>query len=209
MIGTRGQCLAVGRDENFFRDAVLQLCPCPIYWTFFPYDPTLERMSTLAEISHAVRSRRSEIGLTQARLAQLSGLSRATVAALENGSIANISVAKAESLLETMGLALGILYPKNKPHKAHMSALQQAAVTASVSYRGNLTPAILAAVLGGEPTPVAFQPHMRKLLNEAPISLLASVADEIQDSHGIGRKQTWAHMREMARDLRCSRALWS
>lgn len=166
-------------------------------------------MSTLAEISHAVRARRSEIGLTQARLAQLSGLSRATVAALESGSIANISVAKAESVLETMGLALGILYPESKPQKARMSALQQAAVTASVSYRGNLTPAILGAVLAGEPTPVAFQPHVRKLLNEAPISLLASVADELQDSHGISRKQAWKRMRETAKDLRCSRALWS
>lgn len=168
-------------------------------------------MSTLAEISHAVRSRRSEIGLTQTRLAQLSGLSRATIAALESGSIANISVVNAERVLETMGLAFGILNPEKKPGKARMSALQQAAITASVSYRGDLTPAILAGVLvlSGGPPPEAFLPHIRKLLNEAPVSLLASVGGELQESHGIARKQTWARMRELAKDMHCTRGLWS
>ena len=82
-------------------------------------------MSTLAEISHAVRTRRSEIGLTQTRLAQLSGLSRATIAALEGGSIANISVLNAERVLETMGLAFGILNPDKKPEKGRMGALNR------------------------------------------------------------------------------------
>lgn len=166
-------------------------------------------MSTLAEISHAVRTRRSEIGLTQTRLAQLSGLSRATIAALEGGSITNISVLNAERVLETMGLAFGILNPEKKPEKGRMGALQQAAITASVSYRGDLTPAILAGVLAGKPPPDTFQPHIRKLLNEAPVSLLASVCGELQRSHGMACKQTWARMRELAKDMRCTRGLWA
>ncbi len=173
-----------------------------------PHPHTINSMSTLTEISHAVRERRSEIGLTQAKLAQISGLSRATIAALESGSISNISVIKAESLLETLGLSFGHLFAQRMPKKAGMSALRQASITAGVSYRGSLTPKILAAVLAGEPTPDDFRPHIRKLLNEGPVALLASVAGEMQQSHGISRIQAWVCMRKLARDLRCTRRLW-
>ena len=39
------------------------------------------------------------MGLTQAALAKASGLSRATINAVENQSIGNLSIAKAEELL--------------------------------------------------------------------------------------------------------------
>lgn len=44
-------------------------------------------MSPLAELSTVVRTRRADMGLTQAALARLSGLSRATVNQLEAASL--------------------------------------------------------------------------------------------------------------------------
>ena len=108
-----------------------------------------------------------------------------------------------------MGLTFGILYPRKNAGKARMSALRQAAITASVSYRENLPPRVLADVLTGEPPPDALRPHIRKLLNEAPASLLASVSDEIEQTRGIAKKLTWARMRELAKALRCTRGLWT
>lgn len=44
-------------------------------------------MNTLKELGNSVRQRRTDMDLTQATLAQLSGLSRATINQIENGAI--------------------------------------------------------------------------------------------------------------------------
>lgn len=165
-------------------------------------------MSTLAEISSAVRERRTEIGLTQTRLAQLAGLSRVTINGLENGTISNISVTLAERVLNTLGLSLGVARQGKVPTPARLSALKKAAMTGSVSYRSALTETQLARILKGTQAPGEFLPHLRKLLDEAPISLLASVAGELEKSHGIPRNETWSRMRDLARQACCIREIW-
>ncbi|UUZ70718.1 helix-turn-helix domain-containing protein [Polaromonas sp. P1(28)-8] len=49
-------------------------------------------MAILSELSGIVKRQRSEMGLTQERLAQLAGLSRATINDLETGKIMNLSL---------------------------------------------------------------------------------------------------------------------
>jgi transcriptional regulator with XRE-family HTH domain len=165
-------------------------------------------MSTLTEISSAVRERRTEIGLTQTRLAQLAGLSRATINELEKGSISNISVTLAERVLNTLGLSLGVARQGKVPAPARFSALKKAAMTASVSFRSELPETQLARILRGNDPPDEFLPHIRNLLDEAPISLLASVAGELEKTQGIPRQETWSVMRSLAKQLSCTREIW-
>ncbi|MGS0758087.1 helix-turn-helix transcriptional regulator, partial [Roseateles sp. GG27B] len=47
----------------------------------------------LAEIGHLLRARRTALGLSQARLAAMSGLSRATIIQLESGSLVDLGAA--------------------------------------------------------------------------------------------------------------------
>lgn len=61
-------------------------------------------MYEFAEIGLAVRTRRSDMGLSQARVADLCGLSSVTVDQLENGSIDALNWADAVRLLSVLGL---------------------------------------------------------------------------------------------------------
>lgn len=171
-------------------------------------------MSTLHEIGSAVRVRRTEMGLTQDRLARLSGLSRSTVNAVEKQSIGNLSLVKAVALLESIGLSMnvsanslgGVTSRKTAPPSR--SALERAAATASVSYAQAMTAKQLEMALATGEALQSIRPHLHVLLDEAPVSLLAKVVDEIHAENALPRTQVWSRMRNLAHELQCYRLLW-
>jgi len=99
-------------------------------------------MSPLVEVSHAVRARRRDMGLTQAAVAKLSGLSRATVNQLEAGTIRDLSLGRASRLLDALGLSIQVSsdrLSRGAQGRAKSPPLELAARTASVSYRYGMT----------------------------------------------------------------------
>lgn len=58
----------------------------------------------LIEIGHVVGARRAELGLTQAQLAHLSGLSRQTLVGLENGTLSDLGVNRVGQVMAVLGL---------------------------------------------------------------------------------------------------------
>ena len=60
-------------------------------------------LRTLGEL---VRTRRAELGLSQAQLGQLCHLSRTTINLLENGTLSDLGVVKTMQLMDTLGLKL-------------------------------------------------------------------------------------------------------
>lgn len=168
-------------------------------------------MSAILELSSAVRTRRSDMGLTQTALAKLSGLSRATVNQVENGTIHDLSLTRATKLLDTLGLSVIFTVPRPKKAlqtRSKSSALDLAARTASVSYRVSITADQLREVLSTDALPRDLLPHIHTLLEEAPVSLLASVVEELHGALGVERVQVWKRMRALARRLKSGRALW-
>lgn len=168
-------------------------------------------MSAILELSAAVRTRRSDMGLTQTALAKLSGLSRATVNQVENGTIHDLSLTRAAKLLGNLGLSLAVTAPRRKSHSQttpKRSALEIAARTASVSYRVSVTADQLREVFTTDCLSTDLMPHVYTLLEEAPVSLLASVVEELHLEKGVERTQFWKKMRELARRLKSSRELW-
>lgn len=69
-------------------------------------------MYEFAEIGFAARTRRSDMGLSQARVADLCGLSPATVEQLENGSIGSLDWAHAVRLHSVLGLNVRVSNPR-------------------------------------------------------------------------------------------------
>jgi len=168
-------------------------------------------MSAIHELSSSVRTRRSDMGLTQTTLAKLSGLSRATVNQVENGTINDLSLTRASKLLGVLGLSMTVTTPrpmrfKNKDSKS--SALDLAARTAGVSYRVAMSADQLRDSLSSGSVPPQFMPHVHTLLEEAPVSLLAAVVEELHEELGVDRTQVWKKMRALAHQFKSSRELW-
>ncbi|MDP9606191.1 UNVERIFIED_ORG: transcriptional regulator with XRE-family HTH domain [Variovorax paradoxus] len=172
-------------------------------------------MSTLHEIGNAVRTRRMEMGLTQDTLARISGLSRSTVNAVEKQSIGNLSISKAVALLESIGLSMsvtttGATHASSSHRKVApaRSALERAAATAGVSYKPAMTARQLETALVTDDAPLRIRPHLQVLLDEAPVSLLAKVVDEIHAEKGMAKARVWDRMRHLAHELQCFRPMW-
>jgi transcriptional regulator with XRE-family HTH domain len=163
-------------------------------------------MSTLAELSSVVRTRRADMGLTQAALARLSGLSRATVNQLEAASLQDLSLVRVSRLLGVLGLSVTVA-PQSTAGKT--PALELAARSASVSYRQPLTAAVLRAALLQGRVSAAFQPHVATLLDEVSPALLAAVVEQLHAQEGVPRAEIWAQMRELARGFKSARGLWA
>ena len=86
-----------------------------------------------ADIGHLVRKSRHVLGISQARLAKLSGFSRATISQLETGTIGDLGAVKLMGLLDLLGVRLN-----GTAQRAAHNALQPVSQTASLSYKHRL-----------------------------------------------------------------------
>lgn len=151
------------------------------------------------------------MGLTQAALAKLSGLSRATVNQVEKGTIKDLSITRAAKLLEALGLSVMITAPRPKSRTTETQkslALDIAARTASVSFKEPITASqVRQALVSGVVLPGRL-PHVYTLLDEAPVSLLASVVEQLHVEEGVDRAHVWKRMHALALRLKSRRELW-
>lgn len=137
-------------------------------------------MAVLNELSSAVRQRRTEMGLTQATLAELAGLSRATVNDLEQEKLENLGLTRAEHLLNVLGMSLGIAPGVSSTGQTRdATALERAARIASVSYRKPLTAEALREALVSGNVPTGYRPQLRAFLDEAPVAVLSAGAHQL------------------------------
>lgn len=163
-------------------------------------------MPLLKELGTEVRRRRQEIGLSQDALARVSGLSRATVVNLENGSLENLASTRIEALANALGLAVGLVAPVSGQKGA---AVEAAARLASVPYKKKLPPDVLRDALLHGIVPPGYIPQMRTLLQEAPVATLATVVEELDRASKVPKAETWARMRTIASVLKCDRPIWN
>jgi len=162
-------------------------------------------MPLLKEIGAAVRERRREMGLNQQQLAGLVDLSRATVGQLESGKLKDLSANRVERLANELGFAIGLVGSRRAQGS---SALQAAARTASVPYANALPQSVLLESIRDGVVPPGYIPHLRNLLQEAPVAILADIAEELERVHEIPKADTWARLRTLAGVLKCDRPLW-
>lgn len=178
-------------------DSLRRIC-----WCF----DSVESMPILAELSSAVKARRSDMGLSQASVASLAGLSRATIGALEKGKLSDLSLTRAERLANPLGLSLAV---RGMRPPRELRGLQLSAQIASVSLSTSLPPeGFEHALLTGTALP-PFVSHLRAAFDEVPLAILAEAAAEMERKHGQRREKTWRNMRQIALALGCGRGVWT
>lgn len=158
----------------------------------------------LREIGILVKERRVALGLSQQRLARLSGLSRATINQLENGSLVDLGVRKLANLLDLLGQQLD-----TRARTAPEHGLRMASRTASVSYRRRLDAAQLARALATGDLPGDFIAHVSTFIDEAPLPLVVCAVEEAARIRGVPPKRIWQHLTRWAHEFRSPRPAWS
>lgn len=157
----------------------------------------------LREVGMHVHEKRKELGISQAQLAKLAGLSRTTVNQLENGSLDDLGYSKLNQVLGILGLSFDA---KQRVKKS--PALKMAAQTASTSYRNILTSEVLKSILKSGVVPDDFKPHVMTLLDETPLPLVVSAIHEASIETNTPTKTVMKHVSAMARALHTHRAVW-
>ena len=148
------------------------------------------------------------MGLTQERLATLSGLSRQTISQVETGTVPDLGLVKAEKLASVLGLTLRVDAGRPISTKPRMPPLARAAISASVSFKTPISAAQLKKILATGKMPDRYQPHVNALLDDAPVSLLASVAGQLHDESGLSRDEVWNNYRNLASMVKSFRDIW-
>lgn len=105
-----------------------------------------------------------------------------------------------------MGLGVGVT--GNRRRERTSGAAVIASRTASTSFAELIPPDVLIQSLITGIPPNEYRPHIRALLEEAPLGLLADVAYELNDRGVTPPSKTWQKMREMALSLACFRPIW-
>jgi len=166
-------------------------------------------MRTIHELGSALRARRTEMGLSQARVAALSGLSRQTVNQIEMGVVPDLGLNKAERLASVLGLMLRVDAGRPRREKRdRMAPLVRAAATASVSYKNRIAPMTLKRILVTGQISEKYMPHVSSLLDDAPVSLLSAVAEQLHKEANLSRETVWKNYRSLARQVKSRRPIW-
>jgi transcriptional regulator with XRE-family HTH domain len=156
----------------------------------------------LYEIGQQVAQRRTELQLSQAQLAKLSGLSRLTINQLESGRLKDLGVAKLMHLLNVLGIELKAEAQSNR------RGLFKATVSANVSYQKELTQEGLAEALATGAIPPGFEAQVSAILDEAPLPVVVKAVEEAASQTGVRPKRIWKNLANWSRDLHLYRQVW-
>ncbi|WP_326539866.1 helix-turn-helix transcriptional regulator [Pseudorhodoferax sp.] len=160
----------------------------------------------LSTLGTVVRERRETLGLTQTRLAQLSGLSRQTLVGLEAGVLSDLGFNRVAQLLSVLGLDFG---PPSQAARSRKRGLWMAAKNASVSHVDEVPPDALGRALVSGSVPKGYAAHLTHLLDEAPVPLVVMAVEEAAENQGVAPKAVWRSVAKLAKSLSVHRQeLW-
>lgn len=157
----------------------------------------------MREVGMHVHNKRMAMGLTQAQLAKLAGLSRTTVIHLEKGTLEDLGFTKLNNLLGLLGMSFDAT-----PRHKKSSALKMAAQTASTSYRKILPPDVLKEILKTGDVPDDYKAHVMTLLDEAPVPLVLRAIEEASNETNTPAKKVLKNVSDLAKNLHTHRLIW-
>ncbi len=156
----------------------------------------------LRGLGQVIRERRIDLGLTQGRLAHLTGLSRPTLVGLEAGTLSDLGFNRVGRVMSVLGLDFGDPTPAARERK---QGLWMAAKTASVSYGEEIPPEQLGHVLAQGLVPEQYVAHLTHLLEEAPVSIVVMAVEEAARREQVSPRAAWRNVGKLAQALEVHR----
>ncbi len=156
----------------------------------------------LKSLGSVIRERRVALGLTQARLAQLSGLSRPTLVGLEAGTLSDLGFNRLARVTSILGLDFSAPTLAAREKKR---GLWMAAKTASVSYADEIKPDQLGHALARGDVPAQYVAHLVHLLDEAPLSMIVMAIEEAAQREQVSPRTVWKNVGKLAKTLEVHR----
>lgn len=161
----------------------------------------------LNSVGHVICHRREALGLSQAKLAQMSGLSRQTLVGLETGKLSDLGFNRVAQVMAILGLDVA---PPTKDARDKKRGLWMAAKTASVSYASELRPETLGQALASGDVPPSFVAHVAHLLDEAPLPVIVMAVEEAASREHVPPRKVWRNVGKLAKSLSVHRqGLWA
>jgi transcriptional regulator with XRE-family HTH domain len=161
-------------------------------------------MNDFLWIAPEVLRRRLELGLTQTALAQIAGISRATVNGLERGQLKNLSLGRLARLLNVIGLKLQ--YEPSRESTGNIVDL--AAQMCSVSYSASMPPLALSDALITGQIPKDYEAHFITLLDELPMPIVVRLVEAVAAHSGQSPSKIWKHLGLWATTFDSPRMEW-
>lgn len=162
----------------------------------------------IAQIGAVIKQARRDSGLSQAELAALASISRATLNALESEKLSELGISKILNLLDVLGLQLHLSDISGKL-ACPVEAVTKIAKSANVSYRNTLSPAMLEDFLCSGSIPQGFEAQLLYLIDESPESMIMDAIREVARKNRIRPRKVWLNLLNMAEQVQSPRRLWN
>ncbi|MDD2818559.1 MAG: helix-turn-helix transcriptional regulator [Candidatus Nanopelagicales bacterium] len=161
----------------------------------------------LVEIGNGLREARLSAGLSQADIASMAGVSRATLNALENGrgDISSLTLLKVADLLS---VSISLTPQKPTVRSWATSAIEMAAASASVSYASVLPSKQLATALLTGTIDNQWMPHIAHFVDEQSNQMIIRVVRDVAASANIEPKKVWRNARKLADGVESANPRW-
>ena len=157
------------------------------------------------DIGAEVRKARQALNLTQEALARQAEVSRGTINQLETGVYPDLGVKKLLAILRTVGLDMSI-QKEREVNRQEQDYLEMACISANVSYKGQLTPDMLARALLTGKVPPHMGPQLRVVFDELPQSIFDGMLRKVC-SWGSKPEAVLRHVHDVGQAIGASRKL--
>ena len=160
----------------------------------------------LVELGATIRRTRLASGMSQAQMARMAGVSRATINYVETGR----SAIGADALLRILPpLGLSIAPSPSVAGRADRPAVELLAASASVSFHETIPVAEVerALVTGAFADP--WLPHITTIIDEASNSLLLRAVREIAAQTSLPAAAIWRNLRALAQTVSSPNKRWA
>jgi transcriptional regulator with XRE-family HTH domain len=160
----------------------------------------------VATVGSVVRSYRKASGISQKDLAELVGMSRATLNYLESGRDIEIGASKLLALLDVLGVPFGV--PTGVDHPADDKVIDQALKAVGGKAGKKISRKVLVEALTSGRVPIGLDKELEQVLEEVPDPAVLAAIRATGASSGLSAQSIWKNARALAKTVGSSRKAW-